>query len=305
MSERILVFGADGQLARELARARPPEGYRTVCRGRRDVDITDQGGVDALVADVAPCAIVNAAAYTAVDAAEDAPEAAFAVNQTGAAHVAAAAARHGVPCLHVSTDYVFDGQGEGAYAPTAPVSPLGVYGRSKEAGERAVREACDDHVIVRTAWVYSPFGHNFVRTMLRVGADRDTLTVVDDQVGNPTAAHAIAAALLAATHSVLRTPAPELRGTYHFASAGGVSWCGFAREIFRQAEARGYTPSPRVDAIASSQWPTKAPRPANSQLDSSAFEQAFGVTARAWPEDLAPVLDELLDVAGPDGDDGQ
>jgi dTDP-4-dehydrorhamnose reductase len=141
--------------------------------------------------------------------------------------------------------------------------------------------------------------------MLRVGADRDTLTVVDDQVGNPTAAHAIAAALLAATHRVLRTPAPELRGTYHFASAGGVSWCDFAREIFRQAEARGYAPSPRIEAIASSQWPTKAPRPANSQLDSSAFEQAFGVTARAWPEELAPVLDELLDVAGPDGDDGQ
>jgi len=296
VTQRILVFGANGQVARELARARPPAGYEIVCRGRREVDITDPAGVDAAVDAIAPCAIINAAAYTAVDAAEDASDAAFAVNSTAAGDVARAAARRSVPLLHISTDYVFDGQAEGAYTPAAPVSPLGVYGRSKEAGERAVREACADHVILRTAWVYSSFGHNFVRTMLRVGAERDTLTVVDDQIGNPTAAHAIAAALLGAAERLLTSPAQAARGTYHFAGAGGVSWCGFAREIFRQARAQGYAGNPRVDAIASSQWPTKAPRPANSQLDTTAFETAFGVAARPWPDDLTPVLTELLDV---------
>ena len=302
MSEPILVFGADGQVARELARVQPPTGYRPVCRGRREVDITDKAGVDATVDEVVPCAIVNAAAYTAVDAAEDAPDTAVAVNATGAGHVAAAAARHGVPCLHVSTDYVFDGRAAGAYAPSDPVNPLGVYGRSKEAGERAVRDACGDHLILRTAWVYSPFGHNFVRTMLRVGAERDTLTVVDDQLGNPTAAHTIAGALLHAADALLRAPSPGLRGTYHFAGAGTVSWCGFAREIFRQAQPLGYAWSPQVTPIPSTRWPTKAPRPANSRLDSTAFERAFGYAARPWPAALASVLAELLDARTIHGD---
>ena len=294
MTGTVLVIGASGQVARELARATPPPGWSVVCRGRGHVDIADERAVRALVEGIAPAAVVNAAAYTAVDAAEDDAATAFAVNAEGAGYVARAAARRGVPCLHVSTDYVFDGRVQGAYSPAAATNPLGVYGRSKAAGEHAVREACDDHLILRTAWVYSPFGQNFVRTMLRVGADRDVLTVVDDQVGNPTAAHAIAEALLAAAVELARRDAPALRGTYHFAGVGGVSWCGFAREIFRQARSRGYAGQPRVDAIPSRAWPTKAPRPATSQLDSAAFAEAFGVAARPWSEDLATVLDDLL-----------
>ena len=304
MTGTILVFGAAGQVARELARATPPAGLRAVCHGRDDVDITDPAGVDALVDRTAPVAIVNAAAYTAVDAAEDDGEAAVAVNARGADHVARAAGRIKVPCLHVSTDYVFDGGGKRAYTPDDPVQPLGVYGRSKEAGERAVRAACDDHLILRTAWVYSPFGHNFVRTMLRVGAERDELTVVDDQIGTPTAAHAIARALLVAGAALIRGSDPALRGTYHFAGGGGgVSWCGFAREIFRQARQRGFAHPPAVTAIPSHQWPTKAPRPANSRLDSGSFERAFGVAPTPWPDDLATVLDDLLGPASTSGGD--
>jgi dTDP-4-dehydrorhamnose reductase len=236
-----------------------------------------------------------------VDAAEDDADAAFAVNAEGAGHVARSAARLGVPCLHVSTDYVFDGRSDEAYTPSDPVRPLGVYGRSKEAGERAVRAAGPNHLILRTAWVYSPFGHNFVRTMLRVGAERDELTVVDDQIGNPTAAHAIAEALLTASSAMTRSPDPALRGTFHFTGRGSVSWCGFARAIFRQAQAEGCSAAPTVTAITSDQWPTRAPRPGNSRLDSSAFQVAFGYEAKPWPEDLATVLAQLSDDMGTAG----
>ena len=292
MTTRVLAFGGSGQLAGELSRLPVSADLEVVVRGRPAADIIDRNAVDRAIGEVQPAVLVNAAAYTAVDRAEDEPEAAFAVNETGPHNLAQAATATGIPLVQVSTDYVFDGSKVGAYGEVDPVAPLGVYGRSKEAGERAVRAACPAHIILRTAWVYSPFGKNFVRTMLNVGRNHDRLSVVDDQVGNPTSAGDIAQAILAIAVK-LRQDDKDY-GTYHFAGHGATSWCGFAREIFRQANAMTGRPSPEVVAIPSSQWPTKASRPANSQLDCTRIRETFGIHPPGWPESLNTVLRDLL-----------
>jgi dTDP-4-dehydrorhamnose reductase len=294
MSIRVLVFGRSGQVARELARVARPDGVTVHLCGRDSADITDAGAVARQVERVAPDVVVNAAAYTAVDAAEDDAERAFAVNADGAANIAKAAQAAGAALVQLSTDYVFDGTKLAPYREDDPVAPLGVYGRSKAAGERAVQAHATDPVILRTAWVYSPFGQNFVRTMLNAGASRPRLTVVDDQVGNPTAAGDIAAAVLRVVETLRARSPAALAGTYHLAGEGDVSWCGFAREIFRQAGAHGYAPVPEVQAIPSRDWPTRAPRPSDSRLDCARFAQTFAWTPPAWPTSLASILAELL-----------
>lgn len=292
MTTALLVFGESGQLARELARATPPAGCTVLTCSRRTGDITDFRSVMRMVAKVEPAAIINAAAYTDVDGAEDASDLAYALNATGPYNLAMAAAAAGIPLVHVSTDYVFDGLKGAPYVERDPVKPVGVYGRSKEAGERQIRAIHPRHVILRTAWVFSPFGRNFVKTMLRVGAERDRLQVVADQIGNPTAAHDLAgASLQIAGHLARHGDAPV--GTYHYAGRGDTSWHGFAGEIFRQASAYSGRPAPAVDAIPSSDWPTRAPRPADTRLDCTALTQAFGLTPPAWPDSLAPVLRAL------------
>jgi dTDP-4-dehydrorhamnose reductase len=288
----ILVTGGAGQLGIELARARLPEGWAVVALDRAGLDLTDTAAIAAKVAERDWAAVVNGAAYTAVDKAESDPVTAWVVNALAPAALAAACAGAGIPIVQVSTDYVFDGDKQGAWQVDDPVAPLGVYGASKLGGELAVRTSGARHAIVRTAWVVSAHGTNFVKTMLRVGAQRDRLGVVDDQIGSPTSAADLAAALLTiAIRLVEDDEAPN--GTFHFSNAGAVSWAGFAAEIFAQSGARG-GPVAAVDPITTADYPTPARRPANSLLDTHAIRAAYGIEPRPWAEALGDILDDLI-----------
>jgi dTDP-4-dehydrorhamnose reductase len=291
---KLLVLGAGGQVGRELCRLAWPAGYHLAAFDRAGLDITRREAVFAAMAGERPDIVINAAAYTAVDRAEGEPEAAWAGNCIGPANLAAACHEARVPLVHLSTDYVFDGSKPGPYREDDPVAPLGVYGASKEAGDRAVREALARHVILRTAWVYSAHGHNFVKTMLRLGAERPVLRVVADQVGSPTSAADIAAAIRAVVQLVA---AGNTRwGTYHFAGGGAVTWHGFAEAIFALAapwDSTGQGPPPLVEAITTADYPTPARRPANSVLDCRRIGAAFGIVPRPWREALAEVIREL------------
>ena len=277
---RILVFGETGQIARELARRAP-----VTALGRDAADLSHPEACAAAILASDADVVINAAAYTAVDRAETEEALATIINGDAPSAMARAAAAKGVPFLHVSTDYVFDGSGETPWKPDDPVGPLGAYGRSKLAGERGVRAAGGRHAILRTSWVFSAHGANFVRTMLRLGRGRDALRVVDDQTGGPTAAGDIAAALLAMARA-LHDGAPG--GTYHFAGAPDVTWAGFARGIFARAGLEV-----AVTGIPSSDYPTPARRPANSRLDCAALEADFGIPRPDWRAGLDRVLAEL------------
>ncbi len=279
MKGPLLVFGAAGQVGQELLATAAARDIAAVAITRATADITNAAAVAALVDAHRPRLVVNAAAYTAVDRAESEPELAHAVNAVGPGVLAQAAARAGVPIVQLSTDYVFDGSKSGAYTEDDAISPLGAYGRSKAAGEAAVRAATPHHLILRTAWVYGRYGHNFLKTMLRLAAERDRLRVVADQRGCPTSTVDIAEAILAADAGLMRDPA--LAGTYHFAGSGVTTWHGFAEAIVAaQAKLSGRTPV--VDAIATADYPTPARRPNNSELNSARFAERFGIRAEAW-----------------------
>jgi dTDP-4-dehydrorhamnose reductase len=290
----LLVTGAGGQVGQELARLCTKAKGDAVLLTRQDLDITNADAVAAKIEARQPSMVVNAAAYTAVDRAEEEVEQANAVNRDAPGHLARACAQAGIPLIHISTDYVFDGTKDGPYSETDPVHPLGVYGASKEAGERAVREAHRDHIILRTSWVYAAHGQNFVRTMLRVGAERDALGVVNDQHGTPTSAADIAAAVLAIADRIAAGKRDGW-GTYHYTAKQATTWHGFAAEIFEQAN---LVKSPTVDAIPTSAYPTPAARPANSVLDCRLIDIVFAPPRRPWQEGLADVLDELLQQSG-------
>lgn len=304
---KILLLGANGQVGFELQRALAPLG-ELVCATRSGTlaggaasargDLADIDGLLALLDRVAPTLIVNAAAYTAVDRAEDEPELALRVNGTAVGLLGTWARRHGAQVVHYSTDYVFDGQGSAPYAVDAPTAPLGAYGASKLAGEVALRDSGAEHLILRTAWVYAARGANFLRTMLRLARERDRLTVVDDQRGAPTPARLIAAATAAALLR-LQDFDPARRaaalGTHHLVSAGEASWCGFARAIVERAHAAGLLPRrPEVAAIGTAQFPTRARRPAYSVLDTRGFRESFGLHLPDWHEGLDGVIGELV-----------
>jgi dTDP-4-dehydrorhamnose reductase len=289
---KLLVLGAGGQVGHQLGRLAWPADYQIAAFDRAGVDITQGDAVATAFERERPDIVINAAAYTAVDRAETEPDAAWAGNCTGPGHLADACQAAGIPLIHISTDYVFDGSKQGPYREDDPVDPLGVYGHSKEAGDRAVREALPEHVILRTAWVYSAHGHNFVKTMLRVAAERPVLRVVADQIGSPTSAADIARAIAAI---VRRVAAGDRHwGTYHFAGAGEVTWHGFAEAIFELAAPwRGA--SPTVEAITTADYPTPARRPANSVLDCHHIGEVFGIVPRPWCEALAEVIRELYE----------
>lgn len=262
--------------------------------GRPDLDLADAQSAAELVSSTAADVIINTAAYTAVDKAEAEPERAFAVNRHGAAAIARVAAARTIPLLHISTDYVFDGRKSAPYVESDATHPLNVYGQSKRAGEEAVLAAHPGALVVRTAWLYSPFGGNFLKTMLRAGAERPLLRVVDDQIGSPTSALDLAAALLDAARQ-LRRGAPG--GIYHLAAAGCTSWHGFAKEIFSTSRKHG-GPQPQLDAIRTADYPTAAARPCYSVLDSSAFAQRFGIALPHWTQSVPAIVERVLAAKG-------
>jgi dTDP-4-dehydrorhamnose reductase len=288
---KILVTGGTGQVGTELCRFPWAADIEIVAPRRAELDLSNPEAIKTYVADGNFSAVINPAAYTAVDRAESDVVGAWRVNALAAAALAEATKKAGIPLVQVSTDYVFDGSSQSAYRESDPVAPLGVYGASKEAGEQAVRTANPRHVILRTAWVFSPHGNNFVKTMLRLAADRPILRVVDDQRGSPTAAKDIAAVLAAIT---LRLIADETAptGTYHFVNAGEVSWCGFAGEIFRQWALTGHK-VPDVEAIGTADYPTPARRPAYSGLSTQKLTDQFGITPRKWQDALSDTLSQL------------
>lgn len=291
---KILVTGTAGQLAQSLLAAGLARGVDVVAMRRPQLDLTIPGTLRTAIADAEPDVVVNAAAYTAVDKAESEEALAHKVNGSGAGELAAVCARAGVSLVHISTDYVFDGESPRAYVESDPTAPINAYGRSKLAGEIAVAAACPRHVILRTSWIYSPFGTNFVRTMLRLGAERETLGVVDDQRGCPTYAPHLADAILAIAGQLDGAAAADPRwGLYHAAGSGDTTWCGFAREIFQATQARGL-PTPALQAIATSAYPTPARRPANSRLDCGKLAAVFGVRLPDWQDGTRACLERLL-----------
>ena len=290
--KEVLVTGGGGQLGQALARHDWPGGWQACALPRAELDLTDPSAIEAAVASRRWAAVINAGAYTAVDRAEDQPVAAWQANALGPAALAAACRAADLPLVHVSTDYVFDGAKDGAWTPDDVPAPLGIYGASKLGGELAVRAGTARHAIIRTAWVVSATGQNFVKTMLQAGARRPTLRVVADQRGSPTTAADLAAVLAAiAVRMVENRDAPT--GTWHFANAGATTWHGFATEIFHQAQMRG-GPLPIVEAIATADYPTPARRPANSLLSTATLTRDWAITPRPWQDALGPILDDLI-----------
>lgn len=295
-SGRVLVVGRQGQLAVSLAERAARQGIPLLFAARPELDLTDPDSIHRAVSQSGASVIVNAAAYTAVDQAESEPDVADRINGLAPGILADAAAQAGARLIHVSTDYVFAGDSATAYREEDPVGPTSAYGRSKLAGEKVVQERLSDFVILRTAWVYSPFGKNFVKTMLSLAETRPELRVVGDQIGNPTSALDLADGILHLISTWRDNPDRGLGATYHLAGTGAASWADFAREIFAQSRARG-GPAAEVTAISSTEWPVKAPRPLNSQLDSSLFARTFGYSQPPWQESLSEVIGRLIQPA--------
>lgn len=293
---RILVTGRNGQVAQALA-ACAADGLAVTALGRPELDITDRGSITRAIESVRPDILVNPAAYTAVDRAESEPDAAFAVNRDGAGCAAAAAAAAGLPIIHVSTDYVFAGDKASPYVETDATGPTGIYGRSKLAGEQAVAAANPAHAILRTAWVYSAYGSNFVKTMLRLAAEREVLRVVADQHGTPTYAADIAAGIIAAARKILEAPArQDWRGTFHMVAQGETNWADFAQEIFARSAEHGGAHA-RVERITTAEYPTPARRPCNSRLDTAKFRAAFDHALPDWRDGVRRCIAELTQAA--------
>jgi len=281
----VLVIGGRGQLATALSAVRTVGGRPVVALGRPRADLADPDSLASALRETAPALVINAGAYTAVDKAEAEAEQAFLVNARGPGVLAELCAYRGAPLIHVSTDYVFDGGGTAPYREDAAIAPLGVYGESKAQGEALIRSALASHLLVRTAWVYGEHGSNFLKTMLRLGAERPLLRVVDDQRGAPTYTADLAAGLAKMAAAALD---PSFRGwgTYHLTNAGDTTWYGFAREIFRLAGESG-RPVPRLEPIATRDYPTPARRPAYSVLDLVRTRDTFDLAIPDWRDGLS------------------
>jgi dTDP-4-dehydrorhamnose reductase len=286
---KILLLGAGGQLGQEVVARAPKFKVDIVARSRSETDIADAGRVAAAIGEAAPDVVLNAAAYTKVDQAESEPEEAHRVNAVGAGLVAKACGAAGIPLIHVSTDYVFDGIKTSPYVESDRTAPLGVYGASKLAGEEAVR-ADRKHLILRTSWVYGSYGANFLKTMLRLAGERSELRVVADQRGSPTSTRDLA--------DVILQLAPRVHddlpwGTYHFTGQGETNWCQFADEILKARERWART-RPKLVPITTDEYPTAARRPANSVLDNTLFGNTFGLQARPWRDSVHETVDALM-----------
>jgi dTDP-4-dehydrorhamnose reductase len=293
--KKIMITGAHGQVGFCLTQQAQANGWDVLAIDRDKLDITDQQAVLALVNDFQPNVIINAAAHTAVDKAETEIDASYAINRDGPKYLADAAATVGAAILHISTDYVFAGDKQGNYVETDPVAPQGVYGASKLAGEDAVIATNSKHIILRTAWVFGEHGNNFIKTMLRLGTQRDELGIVADQYGGPTYAGDIAAALLVIAEKVVTSPDSVTWGVYHFAGEPHVNWHQFAQAIFDKAvEAQLLGKAPQLNALTTADYPTPAKRPANSRLNCSKIAAEFGVLPSDWQTALKNIRAYML-----------
>lgn len=288
---RLAVTGKNGQVVSAL-QALASDELEIVALGRPELDLAQPETVLKALREVKPDVVVSAAAYTAVDKAESEQDIAFAVNRDGARAVAQAASDIGIPVVHLSTDYVFDGTKDTAYVESDPTGPTSVYGRSKLEGERAVSEATDNYVVLRTAWVYSEYGNNFVKTMLRLSENRDEINVVADQFGCPTSANDIAAAVVTIARRLVEDPSAPLRGVFHLSGTGETNWANFAKQIFALSAENGGK-SIVVNDITTAQYPTPARRPANSRLDCSKLEEVYGIKLPSWQTSTRAVVTAL------------
>ena len=292
---KILVVGKEGQLAQSLREAGHHHGINLVAVGRPDLDLLDRDSIARAIHHTDPQLVINASAYTSVDRAESEPERAFAINAAGAGWVAELCRHNDVPIIHVSTDYVFDGSNPEPYVEDDRVAPIGVYGQSKLEGEQRVAAANPKHIILRTAWVISPFGNNFLKTMLRLAGSRNEIDVVNDQTGSPTYAPHLAKAILSIArlvHAQAATTQHELWGIFHATAPDEATWYDLAREIFQQS-ARSGGPNPRVHPIATVDYPTPARRPANSRLDCRKLARVFGLYLPGWRQGVAECVARL------------
>lgn len=290
---RILITGAQGQVGKELTQAANKKGFDVIAAGRTELDITRAQNVESYISQHQPDIVINAAAFTAVDKAENKQDLAFAINRDGAINIAAACKKQNIPLLHISTDYVFDGTKSEPYSEHDLVSPLGIYGESKWQGEEAIRQNLNDHLVLRVAWVFGAQGNNFVKTMLRLGEDRDELNVVADQFGGPSSAKDIAQTLLNLVEQY-QTDNTLAWGTYHYCGNPKTTWYDFAEEIFKQAFELGLLiKKVKVNPITTAEYPTPAKRPGNSMLDCTKLKTTFGIEMPEWKEALKQVLMEL------------
>ncbi len=289
---KILLIGANGQLGWELEQQAYRNGFHIISLDLPGFDITSKDAVEKAVETSEASVVVNASAYTAVDKAESERELAFAVNGEGPGLLALSCDRAGIPLIHVSTDYVFDGSKDTLYAESDPISPIGVYGKSKAEGEAKVSAYLREHIILRTAWLYGVHGNNFVKTMLGLGRDKDMIRVVSDQYGCPTFAGDLADAVLAIALAIQKK-APVKWGTYHYCGEGVTSWHGFALEIFERAGEYEALAVKTVEPITTEEYPTPARRPANSSLDCRLIGEAFGIHTKPWEGSLAKMIKRL------------
>ena len=294
---KVLVVGHKGQLGSELMECALRRGIDAVGADRPEYDITRLESVDQLFSATASAdVVINAAAYTAVDLAESQAETAFAINRDGPGHLARACKQHRIPLIHISTDYVFGGLQTRPYRPSDPVDPQGVYAQSKAAGEEAIRTQLEQHIILRISWLFGQYGNNFVKTMLRLGRERETLKVVDDQIGSPTYAGDLADALLQMAE---RTGSGFNNwGTYHYCNLGALTWYAFTRKIIALSRPYEKLRVRNVVSILSTHFPTAAPRPPYSVLDCTSFDQTFGIARRPWEAALKEMLAALYSSVG-------
>ncbi|CAB5137129.1 dTDP-4-dehydrorhamnose reductase (EC [Olavius algarvensis associated proteobacterium Delta 3] len=289
---KILLTGADGQLGREVVRQSRNSGIHVDATDLPDTDIGRADHVRRAVAEYQPELVINAAAYTAVDKAELETEIAFQVNAGGPRHLAEACGSSGIPMVHISTDYVFNGTRQTPYGENDPLTPIGVYGVSKAQGETFVREILDRHIIVRTSWLYGVYGHNFVKTMLRLGAQQEEIRVVADQRGCPTSAADLAAALLSMIHQIGTGGVSEW-GTYHYCGKGETTWFHFAEAVFERARSHTSLAVTRVVPISTTAFGAPAPRPAFSVLSCERIRQRFGIAQRPWIDSLDDTITRI------------
>jgi len=295
---KILIIGSNGQLGWELCQRGKPHGFDIIPLDIPEFDITDPGAVKKSINQPGVSLVVNAAAYTAVDKAESEPKKAFAINCDGPADLAASCNEAGIPLVHISTDYVFDGTREQPYLETDPLSPLGVYGKSKAQGETIVRSLLTDHIIIRTAWLYGIHGNNFVKTMLALGKEKETLRVVADQYGCPTSAADLAEAILTIAEQIKERPDIPW-GTYHYCGKGKTTWHGFAEKIFELAKQYNLFSIKKVIPVTTAEYPTPAKRPLNSVMDCSMLTKNFGILPAPWQESLERMLRQLYKPPNP------